>query len=60
MDNALKFRIANKSDKPRIVYIYTKKGLMEGGSPFASYSLAHTDPLPLPKEGRGRRSPPPS
>lgn len=40
VDNALKFRIANKSDKPRIVYIYTKKGLMEG-SPFASFSLAH-------------------
>ena len=40
MDNALKFRIANKSDKPRIVYIYTKKGLMDG-SPFASFSLAH-------------------
>lgn len=40
VDNALKFRLANKSDKPRIVYIYTKKGLMEG-SPFASYSLAH-------------------
>lgn len=40
VDNALKFRLANKSDKPRIVYIYTKKGLMEG-SPFASFSLAH-------------------
>lgn len=38
VDNALKFRIANKSDKPRIVYIYTKEGLMEG-SPFASFSL---------------------
>lgn len=40
VDNALKFRIANKSDKPRIVYIYTKEGLIEG-SPFASFSLAH-------------------
>lgn len=40
VDNALKFRIANKSDKPRNVYIYTKKGLMDG-SPFSSFSLAH-------------------
>ena len=40
VDNALKFRIANKSDKPRIVFIYTNEGLMEG-SPFASFSLAH-------------------
>lgn len=40
VDNALKYRIENKSDKPRIVYIYTKKGLMKG-SPFSSYSLAH-------------------
>lgn len=40
VDNALKFRIANKSDKPRIVYIYTNEGLMDG-SPFASFSLAH-------------------
>ena len=40
MDNARKYRIANKSDKPRIVYLYTNEGLMEG-SPFASYSLAH-------------------
>ena len=43
VDNALKFRIANKSDKPRIVYIYTDKGLVEG-SPFASFSLAHNKP----------------
>jgi hypothetical protein len=40
VDNALKYRIANKSDKPRIVYIYTNEGLIEG-SPFASFSLAH-------------------
>lgn len=40
VDNALKFRIANKSDKPRLVYIYTNEGLIEG-SPFASFSLAH-------------------
>jgi len=37
--NALNFRIANKSDKPRVVYIYTNDGLVEG-SPFASFSLA--------------------
>lgn len=37
---ASKFRIANKSEKPRIVYIYTNEGLVEG-SPFASFSLAH-------------------
>lgn len=36
-----KFRIANKSDKPLFVYVYTNKGLIEG-SPFAaSFSLAH-------------------
>ena len=40
VDNARKYRIANKSDKPRIVYLYTNEGLMEG-SPLASYSLAH-------------------
>lgn len=40
VDNALKFRLANKSDKPRFVYIYTNEGLIEG-SPFASFSLAH-------------------
>ena len=40
VDNARKFRIANKSDNPRIVYIYTNEGLVEG-SPFASFSLAH-------------------
>jgi len=30
VDNALKFRLANKSDKPRIVYIYAYEGLIEG------------------------------
>lgn len=40
VDNARKFRLANKSDQPRIVYIYTNEGLIEG-SPFASFSLAH-------------------
>jgi hypothetical protein len=28
VDNARKFRIANKSDKPRLVYIYTNEGLI--------------------------------
>jgi hypothetical protein len=40
VDNARKFRLANKSDQPRTVYIYTSEGLIEG-SPFASFSLAH-------------------
>lgn len=40
VDNARKFRLANKSDQPRTVYIYTNEGLIEG-SPFASFSLAH-------------------
>ena len=40
VDNARKYRIANKSDKPKFVYLYTNEGLMEG-SPFASFSLAH-------------------
>ena len=40
VDNERKFRIANKSDKPRLVYIYTNEGLIEG-SPFAFFSLAH-------------------
>lgn len=40
VDNVLKYRMENKSDKPRFVYIYTKKGLMEG-SPFSSFSMAH-------------------
>ena len=40
VDNARKYRIANKSDKLRIVYLYTNEGLMDG-SPLASYSLAH-------------------
>ena len=40
VNNARNFRIANNSDQPRIVYIYTNEGLIEG-SPFASFSLAH-------------------
>ena len=39
-ENVRKFSIANRSENPRIVYIYTKKGLMEG-SPFPSFSAAH-------------------
>lgn len=39
VDNVRKFIIANKSDNPRIVYIYTNEGIVE--SPFASFSLAH-------------------
>lgn len=41
VDNALKFRLANKSDQPRIVYIYTNECGLIKGSPFASFSLAH-------------------
>lgn len=40
VDHARRFRVANKSDKPKIVYIYTNEGLIEG-SPFASFSMAH-------------------
>ena len=40
VDNERKLRMTNKSDKPKVVYIYTNNGLIEG-SPFASYSLAH-------------------
>jgi hypothetical protein len=43
IDNVRKFIIANKSEKPRIVYVYTNKGLIEG-SPTrssASFSFAH-------------------
>lgn len=40
VDNVRKFRIANKSNNPKNVYIYTNEGLVEG-SPFSSFSLAH-------------------
>ncbi len=40
VDNARKFRMANKSENPKTVYIYTSKGMVKG-SPFASFSSAH-------------------
>jgi hypothetical protein len=39
-DNVRKFSIKNRSDNPKVVYIYTNEGIMEG-SPFFSYSSAH-------------------
>jgi hypothetical protein len=39
-ENVRKFSIANRSENPKIVYIYTNEGLMEG-SPFPSFSAAH-------------------
>lgn len=39
-ENVRRFSIANKSEKPKTVYIYTDEGLLEG-SPFPSYSAAH-------------------
>lgn len=39
-ENVRKFSIANRSEKPKTVYIYTDEGLIEG-SPFTSYSAAH-------------------
>lgn len=39
-DNVRKFSIKNRSDNPKVVYIYTKDGIMQG-SPFISYSSAH-------------------
>ena len=38
-DNVRKFSIQNRSDNPKVVYIYTNKGMIEG-SPFVSYSSA--------------------
>ena len=40
VDNARKFRLANKSETPKTVYIYTNEGEVKG-SPFSSFSLAH-------------------
>jgi len=40
VDNARKFRLANKSETPKTVYIYTNKVEVKG-SPFSSFSLAH-------------------
>lgn len=39
-ENVRKFSIANRSENPKIVYIYTNEGLIEG-SPFTSFSAAH-------------------
>ena len=39
-DNVRKFSIKNRSDNPKVVYIYTNDGMVEG-SPFISYSSAH-------------------
>jgi hypothetical protein len=39
-ENVRKFSIANRSENPKIVYIYTNECLMEG-SPFPSFSAAH-------------------
>lgn len=39
-DNVRKFSIQNRSDNPKVVYIYTNQGMIKG-SPFVSYSSAH-------------------
>ena len=39
-DNVRKFSIQNRSDNPKVVYIYNNEGMVEG-SPFVSYSSAH-------------------
>lgn len=39
-ENVRKFSIANRSENPKIVYIYTNEGIIEG-SPFISFSAAH-------------------
>lgn len=40
IENVRKLSIANISENPKMVYIYTNEGLIEG-SPFASFSAAH-------------------
>ena len=40
LNNVQKFSIQNRSDNPKVVYIYTTEGMVEG-SPFVSYSSAH-------------------
>ena len=40
IENVRKFSKINKSENPKVVYIYTENGLIEG-SPFSSFSLAH-------------------
>ncbi|MCO8751333.1 hypothetical protein KLO70_18190 [Clostridioides difficile] len=39
-ENVRKFSITNRSKNPKIVYIYTNEGMIEG-SPFISFSAAH-------------------
>ena len=39
-ENVRKYSIANKSENPKIVYIYAENEMVKG-SPFASYSAAH-------------------
>jgi hypothetical protein len=39
-ENVRKFSIINRSENPKIVYIYTNEGIIEG-SPFTSFSAAH-------------------
>ena len=39
-DNVRIFSIQNRSDCPKVVYIYTTEGMIKG-SPFVSYSSAH-------------------
>lgn len=43
-ENVRKFSIANRSENPKIVYIYTNEGIIEG-SPFTSFSAAHKAPI---------------
>ena len=39
-ENVRKFSIANRSENPKTVYIYTEEGMIKG-SPFTSFSSAH-------------------
>ena len=39
-ENVRKYSIQNRSDNPKVVYIYTNEGIVKG-SPFVSYSSAH-------------------
>lgn len=40
VDNVRVFRLKNRSEKPKTVYIYTNEGMVKG-SPFVSFSAAH-------------------
>jgi len=39
-ENVRKYSIANKSENPKVVYIYDGNNMVDG-SPFASFSAAH-------------------